>query len=187
MLPRGRKYQMKVVFKFILVCLLPAILLWSCKSAAQQKMEADKPKNAENKMPGKKEVPSLPLNQGIQQKATTGIAPGHCRIIGKVIAISPQPESGEDGICGKTPCRAKVKIKKILGYGHSFNQTLAVEQEINAYFMFSLQPTAKLLPDMTTPLPGLKIGSSFLADISPSAEVAGTSVPWYQVGVYQIP
>ncbi|PSR56029.1 hypothetical protein AHMF7605_22280 [Adhaeribacter arboris] len=135
----------------------------------------------------KKKVPPLPITLNNQQTAAPVIAPGHCRIIGKVIAISPEPEAGATGICGKVPCRAKIKIQKILGYGHSFNQTLAIDQEVNAYFTFSLQPTAKLLPNMTTPLSGLKIGSSFQADISPSAEMAGTTVPWYQVAVYQIP
>ncbi|QMU27034.1 hypothetical protein [Adhaeribacter radiodurans] len=178
---------MKILIKWVTVCLWSVVLLWGCKLTAQQKTEAELPVTTENQMPEKKKAPPLPIKQSNQQAAAPAISPGHCRIIGKVIAISPEPEAGVTGICGQVPCRAKVKIQKILGYGHSFNQTLAVDQEINAYFTFSLQPSAKLLPNMTTPLPGLKIGSSFQADISPGAEMVGTTSPWYQVAVYQIP
>lgn len=178
---------MKIIAKLVIGCLLPGVLFLSCKSAAQQKNEAEPSVVTEAPMKEKKEVSPLPIPLNKQQAAVTAVAPGHCRIIAKVIAISPEPEANATGICAQTPCRAKVKIQKIIGYGHSFNQTLAVDQEINAYFVFSLKPTEKLLPNMTTPLPGLKVGSSFQADISPSTEVAGTSVPWYRVAVYQIP
>lgn len=177
---------MKITSKFILGGLLPGMLTFNCcKIVAQQKDEV-KESSAEITAPAEKEAPKLSVDKVKQQVAVPEIAPGHCRIIGKIIAISPEREANATGICAQTPCRAKVKIQKIIGYGHSFNQTLAVDQELNAYFVFSLKPTDKLFPDMTTPLPGLKIGSSFQADISPSAEVAGTTVPWYQVGIYQI-
>ena len=176
----------------LLYKILPGAMLFcllgfnSCKLLAQERKQG-KDLSTENPATIKKEVPAQPIRKIKQRLAAPTIAPGHCRIIGKVIAISPEREANATNICGKTPCRAKIKIEKVIGYGHSFNETLAVGEEINAYFIFSLKPTEKLLPDLTTPLPGLKIGSSFQADIEPSTEVAGaTNVSWYLVKIYQL-
>jgi hypothetical protein len=176
---------MKITAYISIGCLWLALLSFSCKSSAQQSTQ-ELPNAATNTpMAGKKGVKSLPIKHQ-KQVAAPGIAPGHCRIIGMVTAISPQPEATATGICGQTPCRAKVKILKIIGSGHSFNQTLAPNQEINAYFVFSLKPTAQLLPNLTTPLPGLKVNSTFIADISTNTEAVGNNPPWYQVELYQV-
>ncbi|WP_147275777.1 hypothetical protein [Adhaeribacter pallidiroseus] len=161
------------------------IVACSCKSSAQQKHEAQSNVTPATPMDGRKEVTAVPMKHQ-KQIALPGIAPGHCRMLGMVTAISPQPDATATGICGQTPCRAKVKILKIIGYGHSFNQTLVPNKEINAYFVFSLKPTAQLLPDLTPPLPGLKVNSTFIADVSTNTEVVGNSPPWYQVELYQV-
>lgn len=176
---------MKIIAKSILVGLVLIILTFNyCKVEGQQKKSIKEVPASGTPLPDRK-APKFPVNSDKLPK-NSDIAPGHCRIIGKVIAISPQPDASVEGVCGQTPCRAKVKLLKIIGYGHSFNQVLAENQEINVYFTFSLQPSKKYFPDMTTPLPGLKVGSSFQADISSSDEVGGTSVPWYQVDMYEV-
>ena len=166
-------------------CFLLTFLFFSCKSSAQPGAKTEQKTTTEKTMTGKKVVKTVPM-QHQKQIAAPGIAPGHCRILGMVTAISPQPEAAATGICGQTPCRAKVKILKILGYGHSFNQTLTPNQEINAYFVFSLKPTAQLLPNLTPPLPGLKVNSTFTADISTNTETTGNKPLWYQVELYQV-
>jgi hypothetical protein len=102
------------------------------------------------------------------------------------VAISPERDKDPVSVCAKAPCKAVVKVQKVLGYGHAFTETIAPDQEMNTYFTFSLQPSAKLFPDLTTPLPGLSIGSIFEADIAHNAEVAGNAAAWYQVNLYRV-
>ncbi len=161
------------------------LILVSCKSVAQQNPAASTPV-AETPPLAKKEVRPLAGPQFKPNPATSGIAPNRCRIIGKIVAVSPERDQYKSSICGKAPCKAIVKIQRVIGYGHAFTQTLAANQEINTYFTFSLSPSAKLFPDMTTPLPGLASGSIFEADVAYNSEVAGNVAPWYQVGVYRL-
>ncbi|CAA9260248.1 MAG: hypothetical protein AVDCRST_MAG95-2280 [uncultured Adhaeribacter sp.] len=161
------------------------LILVSCKSVAQQNPAAST-SVAESPPQAKKEVRPLAGPQPKSNPAITGIAPNRCRIIGKIVAVSSERDKDNTSVCGKAPCKAIVKIQQVIGYGHAFTQTLAANQEINTYFTFSLSPTAKLFPDMTTPLPGLAIGSIFEADVAYNSEVAGDVAPWYQVGVYRL-
>jgi hypothetical protein len=175
---------MKILANVKTGCFVLALLSFSCKPAGQQKSETQ-PVTTAVAVASKVEVKPLPDTQQKPVLAAS-IAPGHCRVVGMVTAISPQPEATAAGICGQTPCRAKVKILKIIGYGHLFHQTLTANQEINAYFKYSLKPTTQLLPELATPLPGLKVNSVFTADISTSSGEAGNSMPWYQIGLYQV-
>ncbi|QNF33322.1 hypothetical protein HUW51_11510 [Adhaeribacter swui] len=156
--------------------------LLSCKSTTDRYSGKQTSTAAATTAAFEKDAKPLPEQQ---QKATSEIAPGHCRIQGMVTAISPQPEAEATGICAQAPCRAKVKILKIVDYGQSFNQPLAVNQEINAYFKYSLKPTAQLLPNLQPALPGLKVNSIFTADVAVNEE-AGNSMPWYQIELYQV-
>jgi hypothetical protein len=177
---------MMIPVKVIVGVALMGFILVSCKTVAQQKPTV--PTTSEESPPlVKKEVPPMAGKQPKSTPNVAGIAPNRCRIIGKIVAISPERDKDSGSVCAKAPCKAIVKVQKVLGYGHAFTETLAPDQEINTYFTFSLQPSAKPFPDMAPPLPGLSIGSIFEADVAHNTEVAGNAAAWYQVNLYQIP
>lgn len=93
------------------------------------------------------------------------IPPNHCRIIGTVVLVNESLSANPDDPCAKSPCLAKVRIDEIVGYGSAFGAVLAKGQEVSIRFRFTLGPTRELLPSVTPPLEGLKVGSRFEADI----------------------
>ena len=114
------------------------------------------------------------------------IPPGNCRLVGKIVSVLTDLEPDKKAPCGQVPCRAVVKIRQILGYGAAFGQPLAKGQEIKVYFQFTLSPTNRYFPELTTPLPGLKTGSIFQADVKRAGEGASGQVAWFQVYRYTL-
>ena len=162
--------------------MLAGIFWFSCKSLAVEKVA----ENQAAATPAKaKKAGPLSVGKTRPQPPVVTVAPNRCRIIGKITAISPERDKDPATVCGQVPCRAKVQIQRVIGYGHAFSETLAEKQEIDAYFVFSLQPTEKLFPEMTTPLPGLTSGSIFQADVAHLTETAGTPTNEYRIEVYQ--
>jgi hypothetical protein len=88
--------------------------------------------------------------------APQSIPPGTCRLVGKVVAILDQRDADKLTPCGQVPCRARVRIERLVGYGAAFQPLLAAGQEIKVYFAFTLSPTGKYFPELATPLPGFR-------------------------------
>lgn len=109
-------------------------------------------------------------NQGMAQTKhvlPSNVAPGHCRIIGKIVEIQAvQVSKNPTRPCEKQPCKAKVQVTKILGYGSGFHSILSLNSYITINFAFTLGPTKNLFPKLNQALPGLKQGESFQGDIS---------------------
>ena len=114
------------------------------------------------------------------------IPPGSCRLVAKVISVLPDLEPDKTTPCGQVPCRAVVQIINILGYGSAFGQPLAQGQEIKVYFHFTLGPTARFFPELTTPLPGLRPGSVFRADVTKAGDGAPGKTAVFQVYSYTV-
>jgi hypothetical protein len=101
---------------------------------------------------------------GVISAQESRVPPGHCRIIGTLVGIDSTLVHG--GPCSKAPCRGLVRVDSILGYGSAFGSPLALKEEINVHFAFTLAATSKdLFPNMTERLPGLEIGARFEADV----------------------
>ena len=114
------------------------------------------------------------------------VAPGSCRLVAEIMVIKPQLEPDKTLPCGKVPCTAIVKIRKIIAYGAAFKPLLKEGQEIPVYFAFTLSPTIEYFPGLTTPLPGLKVGSIFQADLNSYPEGGTGKGDRYQVYTYAV-
>jgi hypothetical protein len=137
-----------------------------------KKMKAQARRQAAQAFPGKPGEPP-------------GIPPGTCRLVGRVVAVLPQKDPDKQAPCGRVPCRARVRIERLLGYGAAFHPPLAEGQEIQVYFTFTLSPTGKYFPELASPLPGLKAGSLFEADMTGPAAPAAIPDSWFRVGTYK--
>ncbi|KAA5549245.1 hypothetical protein [Adhaeribacter rhizoryzae] len=114
------------------------------------------------------------------------IAPGSCRLQGEIIAVLPTLEPNKNTPCGKVPCQAVVKVQRVLGYGSAFDKPLASGQEINVYFHFTLSPSARYFSELTKPLPGLKVGNIFQADMNRASDGITNKEGWFQVYSYTV-
>ncbi|MFN3344070.1 MAG: hypothetical protein ACK412_00275 [Chloroherpetonaceae bacterium] len=114
------------------------------------------------------------------------IPPNHCRIVGTISLIDstrfPDPQSP----CAKAPCKAKVKINKILGYGSGFTNPLTEGREVEMTFAFTLAPTTKeLFPNLDARYKGLKQGDTFQADVELQQRL-GDSAASFVVMSYEV-
>jgi len=108
------------------------------------------------------------------QLAGEPIPPNHCRIVGTVVAIDQSLKSSDpQSPCAKAPCSATVRIDSIMGYGSAFGSSIAVGQQVQIMFGFTLSPTKEILPQLTQAYPGLKVGSSFTANVRSDEGLGG--------------
>lgn len=137
------------------VLVLAAVCLLSCKTTHQEKTGQ-----------GDSVSEQRPLARG------ETIPPNRCRLVGTIVAIdSGYRSSNPDEPCSRVPCRATVRVDSVLGYGQAFPTVLSQSEEIYVKFAFTLGPTRELFPDLSESYPGIRVGSTFTAD------VAGTAVP----------
>lgn len=154
------------------------------ETAAQQPETANQgPEKGSRKAKATRQpAQAYPASPGVDARR---IPPGNCRLVGKVVAILPQRDADKQSPCGQVPCRARVRVQRILGYGAAFQPPLAEGQQIKVYFAFTLSPTGKYFPELASPLPGLPVGSLFEADITAPAEPATAGKSWFRVTTYK--
>lgn len=132
------------------------------------------------------------MEDGTQQKMMKpadvgpGVPPGHCRLVATVVKIEEAIGSGNEP-CAKVPCVAEVRVDEILGYGSAFGTPLAAGKNIRIKFTYTTGPTQELFPAMLPPLPGLKVGTKFQADISAAGpSIGGSGGTRFHVDQYTI-
>ena len=114
------------------------------------------------------------------------IPPSHCRLIGTIISIDTTRSPNPQDPCAKAPCKAKVKITKVLGYGSGFTTPLTEGREVEMTFVFTLAPTTKdLFPNLIATYPGLKTGDTFQADVQAQLKM-GEEKPSLTVMSYEV-
>lgn len=169
-----------------LIGLLMAAGCQAGKRTPEQKPEAAAQRPQKSTREGKttqQAAKAYPVSPGSQAQR---IPPGTCRLVGKILAILPQRDADRQSPCGQAPCRARVRVQRILGYGAAFQPPLAEGQQIKVYFTFTLSPTGKYFPELASPLPGLRVGSVFEADITALTEAATTPQIWFRVTTYKV-
>jgi hypothetical protein len=125
-------------------------------------------------------------NEARLAKLPPQIAPSHCRLMGTILSIDPSRSTNPQDPCAKAPCKAKVKITKILGYGAGFTSPLAEGREVEMTFTFTLAPTTKdLFPNLIATYPGLKTGDTFQADVQAQLKM-GEEKPSLTVMGYEV-
>ena len=128
------------------------------------------------------------------QKDTTGnviykidnqiIDPNNGLIEGEIIDILPAKKKRSQKLCNKFPCKAIVRINKVVGYGSSFPIIFSKGMEIKVFFAHSLEPSKEVLPNLKYNLPGLSTGAKFKAKIEAIEKLGGSikySVYYYEV------
>jgi len=147
----------------------------SCRATHQEK-------NSQNdSKPGLSQKQIVPLGEMIP--------PNKCRLVGTIVAIDSGWRSAKtDEPCSKVPCRSTVRVDSIIGYGQGFPGVLSRSDEIPVKFVFTLGSTKDLFPNMSEFYPGLRVGSTFTADIEGSIAPAidKVNVPAYQVYGYKV-
>lgn len=131
---------MRACSRFILLVLI-STFLFACRSSQQETIKREERKE-------------------VQKPPDVGhmVPPGHCRILATVVSISDMLSSRPDDPCAKTPCRATIKIDKVIGYGSAFNAPLSEGSQFEVKFRSTVGD--------------LKVGSKFQADMSHGESVA---------------
>lgn len=113
------------------------------------------------------------------------LPPNSCRVVATIESIDKTLKGmNANDPCGKAPCVATVRIDSVLGYGSSFPKPLAAGTKIQVRFAHTLDATKDAMPEITPPLPGLSVGSTFAASIT-SAMAMGNSQPSYTIYGYE--
>ena len=114
-----------------------------------------------------------------------GIPPGNAKIVATIVSINTTMKgTGGKDPCGTSPCIATVRIDSVLGYGSAFPKTFSAGETITMKFANTLRPTAKDFPDVKPALPGLSVGSKFVALVNGQMTMGQTD-PAYVVYGYE--
>ena len=114
-------------------------------------------------------------------------SPNVFRIVGTVTAIDPAGTGGATGPCAKAPCTASVRVDSLFYHDSSTAYPFGVGETVRMRFVFTLAPSRDLFPKLSTAYPGLKVGSSFEADvIRPPRKSGGaeSDAPLFNIAAY---
>ncbi len=131
-----------------------------------------------------RETGELIVKTNVQTPKLDEIPANHAKILASVSEIYPVTE-GSQFPCSDYPCRALVKVEKVMGYGHSFGGPLSQGQMMEIYFPLSMGPTKEVFPDrQVKDLPGLKKGSIFEANVGSTLKPGNETA--YRVTTYEV-
>lgn len=152
------------------LCMLTGSLLLGCGASKQDAGRSEEIRAAKERM-AMDPAPTIP--------------PNNCKVAATVVAIDNSMKgTGEKDPCGAAPCIATVRIDSVLGYGSAFPKTFSAGETISMKFANTLRPTAKDYPDVKPALPGLSVGSSFVALVSGQI-VMGQTEPAFVIYGYE--
>jgi len=115
------------------------------------------------------------------------LPPNTCRVRSTIVAIDTSfTDASSSDPCAKFPCKATVRIDEVIGYGSAFDRTLSAGQTVAVTFAYTLVSTRLTYPDMKPGLPGLEVGSSFIADVEGGAVGIGDTAPRIRVKTYTL-
>jgi hypothetical protein len=100
-----------------------------------------------------------PTEAATQQAAT----PMSCMIEGQVIQILPAYDADNKSTCAHHPCRAVVKVISISGCGAGVSIAAGAGSTMEMRFVYTLDNTRHIFPEMKAVYPGLKKGQYFSA------------------------
>lgn len=88
-----------------------------------------------------------------------------CKVEATIIRILPPSSPDSMDVCYQHACDAVARIDRIIRCGKNGSVVPDEKGEINLHFIYTLNPTEKLFPDMKPVYPGLTTGSKFSASI----------------------
>ena len=95
--------------------------------------------------------------------SATHANPMSCLVNARVKTILPPDNKDSGTVCANHNCRAMIEIIDVSSIGGSFIMNVGVGEIVPVRFMFTLEDTRKVFPDMKAHFPGLKKGSIFTA------------------------
>ncbi len=95
-----------------------------------------------------------------------------CSVKGRVKAILPYENSDSGTVCAIHHCRALIEIIAVYNKGGSFTMSVNEGEAVTVRFMYTLNDTRKVYPDMKTHFPGLKMGNVFTAALHQRLKMA---------------
>lgn len=114
------------------------------------------------------------------------IPPNACKVVVTVVAIdSTRYGSGGDDPCSKAPCKARVRIVEVLGYGVAFPVVLASGDVVPVHFAFTTAPTREILPSLTKAFPGVTVGSTITTTLIGLQQI-GSEKPSFTIYGYTL-
>lgn len=89
--------------------------------------------------------------------------------------------------CHKAPCKTRLRIESVLGYGQAFGNPLSSGDTLFATFMFTTHATTKdLFPVFNEYYPGVKVGDKIQTDIESRLGMGGNNSLSYFVYGYKV-
>ncbi len=174
--------------KHLALLMASMILIFSCKS--QQVNSSSK---ADEKAATAKEGQTTSATKSVKQNQLISISeqnlsPNHARINATLIYINPVLMPGDtSNPCSKAPCKAKLRVNEVLGYGSSFGNPLSSGDTIYTTFMFTTHATTKdLFPAFKEFYPGVKVGDKIQTDLESRLGMGGGGSVSYFVYGYKI-
>jgi hypothetical protein len=158
----------------LIVTVFSLAVIFSCKS---QKVPEKKPEPSNSTTT---QTPTFTPNQSV--------GPNHARVIATMVYINPvlMPGDPKDP-CTKVPCKGRIRIENVLGYGQAFGNPLSVGDSLYINFAFTTAATTKdLFPVFSEYYPGLKVGDKFQADIESRLGMGGSNAVSYTIYGYKI-
>ena len=112
--------------------------------------------------------------RNVQQMQKEIIPAGFCRVMGTVVEIDSSLLSDiSTDPCAKAPCRVKLRIDQILGYGSGFSQPMIAGSVIETFFAYSTADTRGLVKNLQHHFPGVQVGTVIQTDLSKKAQTLG--------------
>jgi hypothetical protein len=89
-------------------------------------------------------------------------------ILGRIASLWIDTAAVENATtaCQTHPCEAKVEVLAVEQMGSGYHGEFEAGTMLQAHFIFTLSPTENVLPELNTPLPGLKEGDYFRAEVN---------------------
>ena len=116
------------------------------------------------------------------------ITPNHARVIATVVSINPMLMPGDTSSpCSKAPCKARLRINEVMGYGAGFGNPLSSRDTIYVNFMFTTHATTMdLFPVLNEYYPGVKVGDRIQTDLESRLGFGGEGSVSYFVYGYKV-
>lgn len=105
-------------------------------------------------------------DEELMKKGPEESRPQNSIIIGKVIERIPSSDvdKGWDH-CDGHPCRAQIQVLALAKRGSNYHGQFNENDTIEARFIYTLDPTKEIFPELNEPLPGLYTAEYFEAEL----------------------
>lgn len=122
------------------------------------------------------ETPAMDYASDRPAPAGETVPVGYCRVEAEVVSIDPAPDTADpESPCATAPCRAEVRIIRIIGTGAAFTPMVTAGSTVAVRFATTTAATEALFPEMERHYPGVTVGERIVTDLAASPPAMGQS------------